>query len=146
MNRIYSCKVCYESSSVCYVMLTLIPCNFSLVGMEGEALTTLLALDTSEGPQEYGIDIRDSAIMWMNNIETDKAYRKWPSSTGELLRPTYPGMLRSIRKNFHNLVRENGRLIVVLTLLCYLISLPFGFVSYLLFCKTNACHLGRFVL
>lgn len=76
--------------------------------MEGEALKTLLGLDTSEGPQEYGIDIRDSAIMWMNNIETDKAYRKWPSSTGELLRPTYPGMLRSIRKNFHNLVRSCG--------------------------------------
>ncbi|MPC29875.1 UDP-glucose:glycoprotein glucosyltransferase [Portunus trituberculatus] len=74
------------------------------LGLEGEALTTLLALDASDGPQEYGIDIRDSAIMWMNNIETDKAYRKWPSSTGELLRPTYPGMLRSIRKNFHNLV------------------------------------------
>lgn len=74
------------------------------LGLEGEALKTLLALDASDGPQEYGIDIRDSAIMWMNNIETDKAYRKWPSSTGELLRPTYPGMLRSIRKNFHNLV------------------------------------------
>lgn len=74
------------------------------LGLEGEALKTLLGLDTSEGPQEYGIDIRDSAIMWINNIETDKAYRKWPSSTGELLRPTYLGMLRSIRKNFHNLV------------------------------------------
>ncbi|KAG7169373.1 UDP-glucose:glycoprotein glucosyltransferase 1-like [Homarus americanus] len=57
-----------------------------------------------ESTQEYGIDIRDSAIMWMNNIETDKAYRKWPSTIGELLRPTYPGMLRSIKKNLHNLV------------------------------------------
>ncbi|XP_045583681.2 UDP-glucose:glycoprotein glucosyltransferase 1 isoform X2 [Procambarus clarkii] len=74
------------------------------LGVHGESLSTLLHLDVSESTQEYGIDIRDSAIMWMNNIETDKAYRKWPSSTGELLRPTYPGMLRSIRKNFHNLV------------------------------------------
>lgn len=74
------------------------------LGVRGESLSTLLHLDVTESTQEYGIDIRDSAIMWMNNIETDKAYRKWPSSTGELLRPTYPGMLRSIKKNFHNLV------------------------------------------
>ncbi|XP_071549472.1 UDP-glucose:glycoprotein glucosyltransferase 1 isoform X4 [Panulirus ornatus] len=74
------------------------------LGVYGESLSTLLHLDVSESNQEYGIDIRDTAIMWMNNIETDKAYRKWPVSTGELLRPTYPGMLRSIRKNFHNLV------------------------------------------
>lgn len=77
---------------------------FFSTGVHGESLSTLLHLDVSESNQEYGIDIRDTAIMWMNNIETDKAYRKWPSSTGELLRPTYPGMLRSIRKNFHNLV------------------------------------------
>ena len=77
-----------------------------MTGLAGEALKTLLALDASDGPQEYGIDIRDSAIMWMNNIETDKAYRKWPSSIGELLRPSYPGMLRSIKKNFHNLVKK----------------------------------------
>ncbi|XP_042221378.1 UDP-glucose:glycoprotein glucosyltransferase 1-like isoform X2 [Homarus americanus] len=74
------------------------------LGVTGESLSTLLQLDVSESTQEYGIDIRDSAIMWMNNIETDKAYRKWPSTIGELLRPTYPGMLRSIKKNLHNLV------------------------------------------
>ncbi|KAK4305525.1 hypothetical protein Pmani_022586 [Petrolisthes manimaculis] len=74
------------------------------LGLEGDALKVLLNLDVSENNQDYGIDIRDSSIKWMNNIETDRAYRKWPSSVGELLRPTYPGMLRSIRKNFHNLV------------------------------------------
>lgn len=78
-------------------------------GLEGDALKVLLNLDVSENNQEYGIDIRDSSIRWMNNIESDKAYRKWPSSVGELLRPTYPGMLRSIRKNFHNLVSEGVR-------------------------------------
>lgn len=74
------------------------------LGVVGDSLNTLLTLDVSESKTDYGIDIRDSAIMWMNNIETDKAYRKWSASTSELLRPTYPGMLRSIRKNFHNLV------------------------------------------
>ncbi|XP_064106308.1 UDP-glucose:glycoprotein glucosyltransferase 1-like isoform X1 [Macrobrachium nipponense] len=74
------------------------------LGVQGDALRNLLTMDISESKQDYGIDIRDSAILWMNNIETDKAYQKWSSSTTELLKPTYPGMLRSIRKNFHNLV------------------------------------------
>ena len=67
-------------------------------GMYGGSLATASAA-------EYGLDIRDTAIIWLNDIETDSAYKKWPSSVSELLRPAYPGMLRSIRKNFHNLVR-----------------------------------------
>lgn len=74
------------------------------LGVPGESLSTLLNIDLSESKQDYGIDIRDTAIVWMNDIENDRAYSKWSSSVGELLRPTYPGMLRSIRKNFHNLV------------------------------------------
>ena len=31
-------------------------------------------------------------------------YAGWPSGVGELLRPTFPGMMRSIRKNFFNIV------------------------------------------
>lgn len=74
------------------------------LGVDSKALNTLLSLDMSESKQEYGIDIKDTSILWINDIENDKAYRKWSTSTSELLRPTYPGMLRSIRKNFHNLV------------------------------------------
>lgn len=78
-----------------------------LTGVPGESLSTLLNIDLSESKQDYGIDIRDTAIVWMNDIENDRAYSKWSSSVGELLRPTYPGMLRSIRKNFHNLVSKH---------------------------------------
>ncbi|KAL7645301.1 UNVERIFIED_CONTAM: hypothetical protein RMT77_003687 [Armadillidium vulgare] len=74
------------------------------LGIKGDKLNDLLNLDMSETKIEYGIDIRDSAVYWMNDIEKDKGYRRWPSSIGELLRPTYPGMLRSIRKNLHNIV------------------------------------------
>lgn len=76
-----------------------------ILGIKGDKLNDLLNLDMSETKIEYGIDIRDSAVYWMNDIEKDKGYRRWPSSIGELLRPTYPGMLRSIRKNLHNIVR-----------------------------------------
>lgn len=53
---------------------------------------------------EYAIDIRDSAVVWINDIEADRKYRKWSDSLLDLLRPTFPGMLRSIRRNLFNLV------------------------------------------
>lgn len=67
---------------------------------------TLLALGSSGNmeKQEFAMDIRDSAIIWVNDIEQDSAYGRWSSSLTELLRPTFPGMLRNIRRNFYNLV------------------------------------------
>ncbi|KAL0201235.1 hypothetical protein M9458_004422, partial [Cirrhinus mrigala] len=43
-------------------------------------------------------------VQWINNLETDGRYVSWPSNVQELLRPTFPGVIRQIRKNFHNLV------------------------------------------
>lgn len=40
----------------------------------------------------------------MNDIEKDPAYRNWPSGVQELLRATFPGVIRQIRRNFFNLV------------------------------------------
>lgn len=67
---------------------------------------TLLALGLSANTekQEFAMDIRDSAIIWINDIEQDSAYGRWSSSLTELLRPTFPGMLRNIRRNLYNLV------------------------------------------
>lgn len=68
-------------------------------------LSTLLGLDLSNGgSRDYAIDIRDSAVQWVNDIEVDKQYRRWSASLMDLLRPTFPGMLRSVRKNLYNLV------------------------------------------
>lgn len=53
---------------------------------------------------EFAVDIRDSAIVWINDIEKDSKYRTWPQTVYELLRPSFPGMVRSIRKNLFNLV------------------------------------------
>ncbi|CAB1328546.1 unnamed protein product [Coregonus sp. 'balchen'] len=41
---------------------------------------------------------------WINDIETDSMYRSWPSGVQELLRATFPGVIRQIRRNFFNLV------------------------------------------
>ncbi|XP_075236839.1 UDP-glucose-glycoprotein glucosyltransferase isoform X2 [Lycorma delicatula] len=72
---------------------------------EKKILSKLLALDLSSSTgHEYAIDIRDSAVQWVNDIETDKQFRRWSVSLLDLLRPTFPGMLRSIRRNLYNLV------------------------------------------
>ncbi|KAJ8384299.1 hypothetical protein AAFF_G00206560 [Aldrovandia affinis] len=49
-------------------------------------------------------DIFSPAVNWINDLETDSQYRSWPSNVQELLRPTFPGVIRQIRKNFHNFV------------------------------------------
>uniref|UniRef100_W8AWU6 UDP-glucose:glycoprotein glucosyltransferase n=1 Tax=Ceratitis capitata TaxID=7213 RepID=W8AWU6_CERCA len=73
--------------------------------IRGSLATALLALDLSGASgKEFAIDIRDTAIMWINDIEADAQYRRWPSSVMDLLRPAFPGMLRNIRKNIFNLV------------------------------------------
>ena len=69
-------------------------------------MSKLLALDLSNdvNNQDFAIDIRDSAIIWVNDIENDFRYSRWSSSLTELLRPTFPGMLRNVRRNLYNLV------------------------------------------
>ncbi|XP_058455757.1 UDP-glucose:glycoprotein glucosyltransferase [Malaya genurostris] len=74
------------------------------ISLRGKLAAPLLALDLSSSAKEFAIDIRDSAIIWINDLENDAQYRRWPASVMDLLRPTFPGMLRNIRKNLFNLV------------------------------------------
>lgn len=74
-------------------------------------------------------------FQWMNDIENDPAYRSWPSGVQELLRATFPGVIRQIRRNFFNLVSspkpriiksvvvEFG-LVIVWVCLAFLLNLP----------------------
>ncbi|XP_054159379.1 UDP-glucose:glycoprotein glucosyltransferase 1-like [Oppia nitens] len=73
-------------------------------GDDSEKLKRLINLNINEDKQDFQIDIRDGAVMYVNDIENDKLYRNWPSSLQDMLRPTYPGMLRNIRKNMFHLV------------------------------------------
>lgn len=68
-------------------------------------MSSILSLDlSSSGNDDYAIDVRDSAVQWINDIEADSKYRRWSPSLMDLLKPTFPGMLRSIRRNLYNLV------------------------------------------
>uniref|UniRef100_A0A3P9N2B0 UDP-glucose ceramide glucosyltransferase-like 1 n=1 Tax=Poecilia reticulata TaxID=8081 RepID=A0A3P9N2B0_POERE len=74
------------------------------LGIKGEHQAKLLRLPVNTVDDSYALDIRHPAIMWMNDIENDQMYRNWPASVQELLRATFPGVIRQIRRNFFNLV------------------------------------------
>lgn len=82
------------------------------VGMGNKRLAALLAVDfvDSSGSEEFAIDIRDSAINWLNDIENDAKYSRWSNSLMDLLRPTFPGMMRQVRRNLFNLVSDLKRI------------------------------------
>ena len=73
--------------------------------IEDAVAAKLVALDFStKDKQSYGIDVRDTAVNWINDLEKDKMYKNWPEGVMEMLRPTFPGMMRSVKKNFFNIV------------------------------------------
>lgn len=74
------------------------------VGVPSQYVSSLLSLDLTPPSRQYAIDIRDSAILFVNDIEKDQQYKRWSSNLQDLLRPTYPGVLRTIRRNMYNLV------------------------------------------
>uniref|UniRef100_K9J3X2 UDP-glucose ceramide glucosyltransferase-like 1 n=1 Tax=Desmodus rotundus TaxID=9430 RepID=K9J3X2_DESRO len=74
------------------------------LGIEGLSLHNVLKLNIQPSDADYAVDIRSPAILWINNLEVDARYNSWPSSLQELLRPTFPGVIRQIRKNLHNMV------------------------------------------
>uniref|UniRef100_A0A3P8XFW7 UDP-glucose glycoprotein glucosyltransferase 2 n=1 Tax=Esox lucius TaxID=8010 RepID=A0A3P8XFW7_ESOLU len=74
------------------------------LGIKGDHLGKLLRLPMNPVEENYALDIRHPAITWINDIETDSMYRSWPSGVQELLRATFPGVIRQIRRNLFNLV------------------------------------------
>ncbi|KAM3933578.1 UDP-glucose:glycoprotein glucosyltransferase 2 [Leptodactylus fuscus] len=78
--------------------------GLSVLGIKNEDIIKYLQLQVHPGEESYALDIRNSAVNWVNDIETDHKYSKWSSSLQELLRPVFPGAIRPIRRNFFNLV------------------------------------------
>ncbi|XP_037705016.1 UDP-glucose:glycoprotein glucosyltransferase 1 isoform X2 [Choloepus didactylus] len=74
------------------------------LGIEGLSLHNILKLNIQPSEADYAVDFRSPAISWINNLEVDSRYNSWPSTLQELLRPTFPGVIRQIRKNLHNMV------------------------------------------
>ena len=78
--------------------------SLSQIGLSLDQVKDLIYLDISSKATDYGVDLRDSSIQWLNNLEKDKKYSYWSKSVQDVLRPTYPGMIRPIARNFFNLV------------------------------------------
>ncbi|XP_067842577.1 UDP-glucose:glycoprotein glucosyltransferase 1 isoform X2 [Heptranchias perlo] len=74
------------------------------LGIKDKDLSNLLRLNVYPMEESSALDIQHSAIIWINDLERDQRYHSWPSSYQELLRPTFPGVIRQIRRNFFNLV------------------------------------------
>ncbi|XP_035762576.1 UDP-glucose:glycoprotein glucosyltransferase 2 isoform X3 [Neolamprologus brichardi] len=106
------------------------------LGIKGEHQDKLLRLPVNAVDDSYALDIRHPAIMWINDIENDLMYRSWPTGVQELLRATFPGVIRQIRRNFFNLVlfldplqEESGELVKLAELFHkHKIPLRIGFV------------------
>ncbi|TRY97086.1 hypothetical protein DNTS_027277 [Danionella cerebrum] len=107
------------------------------LGIRGSSMNKFIHLPASAAVEDsYALDIRHSSIMWINDIEKDSMYRHWPSNLQELLRATFPGVIRQIRRNFFNLVlfldpaQEDSVELVKLAELFYKHNIPLriGFV------------------
>jgi len=64
----------------------------------------LLALNIKPKTDNFILDTRSESVQWLNNLEKDSQYNYWPSSLNEILRPTFPGMMRYIAKNVFHVV------------------------------------------
>jgi len=52
--------------------------------------------------RSFRLDIREEAfITWMNDLERDDTYAKWPRDLGQLLQRGWPGRLRFVARNLY---------------------------------------------
>ncbi|XP_026873963.2 UDP-glucose:glycoprotein glucosyltransferase 2 isoform X2 [Electrophorus electricus] len=106
------------------------------LGIKGPNVSKFLRLPVTSVEDSYALDIRHDSIMWINDIEKDSTYQSWPFSLQELLRATFPGVIRQIRRNFFNLImfldpaQEDSAELVKLAELFYKHKIPLriGFV------------------
>ncbi|KAK3256037.1 hypothetical protein CYMTET_34808, partial [Cymbomonas tetramitiformis] len=67
--------------------------------------TVRKAMTIKEGDSSVRIDIRsEEHLTYVNNIEEDAMYNRWPEEVTQLLRPRYPGRMPTVRKNLFNAV------------------------------------------
>ncbi|KAJ1311851.1 hypothetical protein OPQ81_010312 [Rhizoctonia solani] len=64
---------------------------------------------TASGPTDGVFDASDreeggGAIVWLNDLEKDNRYARWPTSLTVLFRPLYPGQFPTVRRNCLNVI------------------------------------------
>eukprot|EP00795_Rhopilema_esculentum_P016307 gene16307-7694_t len=74
------------------------------LGLKANKAREILTLDVKPQHDGYAVDTRSESVQWLNNLEKDSQYHYWPSNIEEILRPTFPGMLRYIAKNIFHVV------------------------------------------
>ena len=74
--------------------------NIKSLGISSEDILNLLLFSAPFEEMDYGIDLRHKGILFINNIETDVEYISWTDNIKDLLRPTFPGVIRQVRRNF----------------------------------------------
>lgn len=63
--------------------------NFNKIGLNTDQIKDLIYLSDSSSKSnnnDYGIDIRDSSIQWLNDLEQDSKYSYWTREMQEILR------------------------------------------------------------
>ena len=43
-------------------------------------------------------------VHWLNDLETDRMYRRWSRDLMDLLRPMFPGQLPRLGRNIYNAI------------------------------------------
>lgn len=67
----------------------------------------LAQAQADDQPQRYDWRIateNEDTIIWLNNIEKDARYAKWPKALNNLLQRMYPGQLPQVRRDIHTLI------------------------------------------
>ena len=75
-----------------------------MIGLNQSHIRQLLTHELNIQTMNYILDFRHPSILWINDLEKDNQYTKWPNSYYDLLRNNFFGGLRTIRKNLYNLV------------------------------------------
>ncbi|KAK6915977.1 UGGT, thioredoxin-like domain 1 [Dillenia turbinata] len=81
----------------------------------------------------FRVDFRSNHVHYINNLEEDAMYKRWPGSINEILMPVFPGQLRYIRKNlFHAVYVIDPASTIDMIISLYENNLPmrFGIILY----------------
>jgi len=67
-------------------------------------LDAILSLGSKSADPDLALDLRDSSIYWINDLERDEEYEDWPDDLTQLFFRMGGVMLRPVRRNVFNLV------------------------------------------
>lgn len=67
-------------------------------------LENILTVGSKSSEPELALDLRDSSVYWINDLEKDEEYEDWPDDLTQLFYRMGGVMLRPVRRNVFNLL------------------------------------------